>query len=387
MLADVLRLFFALSCFLISLLAVFKAPTNTLWLLSIAVTEYGHLVFWTPLLAVLPTEKRGNWGRATIAFAALASLLFLSPLMRALPLAVNLTSDLENAFGENRLTPEKLAGLGRSAPISAFDLFGFVDTPEISFQTIPFDSADGQILTFDLYSPQNQTQPAPCVLVIHGGAWRGGNSQQLPELNRYLAGQGYVVASISYRLAPRWQFPAQIDDVESAFRKLKSNAAQYDIDSTKFVFIGGSAGGHLAMLAGYTFDDPAIRGVVSFYGPADLHFGYANPANPAVINTHEVLENFLGGSPREVFETYEAASPIKHVGHKTPPTLLLHGGRDELVSFRQSGRLGAVLKDAGTPHLYLAMPWATHGFDFKLSGPGGQLSTFAVEYFLTAVFN
>jgi acetyl esterase/lipase len=65
--------------------------------------------------------------------------------------------------------------------------------------------------------------------------------------------------------------------------------------------------------------------------------------------------------------------------------LLLHGGRDELVSSYQSSRLTERLAEAGVPHLNVRLPWATHGFDFIFRGPGGQISTYAVEYFLARV--
>ena len=67
------------------------------------------------------------------------------------------------------------------------------------------------------------------------------------------------------------------------------------------------------------------------------------------------------------------------------PTLLIHGTRDELVFARETRRLQERLADAKGPHLYIEMPWATHGMDVNLAGPGGQISTYTIERFLAAV--
>ena len=149
--------------------------------------------------------------------------------------------------------------------------------------------------------------------------------------------------------------------------------------------MGRSAGAHLALQSAYTANDSAIRGVVAFYAPADLHYGYIHPANPLVIDTQMMLEDFLGGRPDELPDVYREGSPINHVTASTPPTLLIHGDRDELVSPAQSRRLAAGLGEHGVPHLYLKLPWATHGCDFNISGPSGQLILYAVERFIAAI--
>ena len=148
---------------------------------------------------------------------------------------------------------------------------------------------------------------------------------------------------------------------------------------------GRSAGGHLALLAGYTAADPAIRGVVAYYAPNDMTWSWNNPTNPRVLDSHKMLSDFLGGTPREASRKFLAASPLSFVDANDPPTLLLHGMRDELVFAAQSTRLAESLRGLGVRHLEIRFPWATHGLDANLSGPGGQLSTYAVERFLAYV--
>ena len=104
-----------------------------------------------------------------------------------------------------------------------------------------------------------------------------------------------------------------------------------------------------------------------------------------MLDSRAVLEAYLGGSPTTAPAAYQAASPINYVGPATPPTLLIHGERDDLVAFAQSARLDARLAAAGRPHFLAALPWANHGCDVNLQGPCGQITTYAVERFLAAI--
>jgi dipeptidyl aminopeptidase/acylaminoacyl peptidase len=97
------------------------------------------------------------------------------------------------------------------------------------------------------------------------------------------------------------------------------------------------------------------------------------------------VEDYLGGSPGERDETYRKASPINFASPRSPSTLLVHGSRDDMVQLDHSERLAGQLEELSVPHLLVRLPWATHGFDHNLRGPGGQLSTYAVEAFLAAM--
>jgi dipeptidyl aminopeptidase/acylaminoacyl peptidase len=103
-----------------------------------------------------------------------------------------------------------------------------------------------------------------------------------------------------------------------------------------------------------------------------------------VHDSRGVLAAYLGGSLDEARDTYRAASPITWAADAVP-TLLIHGGRDELVSIEHSRRLSAALAAADRSHTFIALPWATHGCDFIFRGPCGQISRMAVERFLRSV--
>jgi len=372
-----LRFTLAALGFGLSLLCVFAAPTYLLWEISILATEWGHALAVLALLLFVFNLRRS---RLAAALSLIAAILALTPLIRALPVAARLPAQLQTA-----LRATNWNGSPRVQPLNVFDLFRGIDSPDRPYQRPVYSQIENQELRLDFYQPANSLKPAPCVIVIHGGSWRSGDSQQLAPLNSHLAARGYAVASINYRLTPRWRFPAANEDVVAAFNFLKTHADSLHLDPQRFVLLGRSAGGHLALLAAYTLHDPAIRGVVSFYGPTDLHWSYAHPGNPLVIDTHNILRAFLGGNPQDVPAIYDAASPLRFVNSSTPPTLLIHGGRDELVSIRHSERLAESLAQNQVPHFLLHLPWATHGADFNFSGPFGQISTYAIEQFLSVI--
>jgi acetyl esterase/lipase len=368
----------------LALLAVFNAPTNFLWKLAILVTEWGHILTLLSLVPLLPGWRRSRSGHIAAALGLVAAVLALTPLLRAIPVARQLPAQLASTFGETK--PSSVAeASSRPTPLIVTHLLRGIHSPAVRCRSLVYAKPEGQELRLDLYQPLPSPRSAPSVIVIHGGFWRGGDSKQLAPLNNYLAARGYVVAAINYRLAPRWPFPAARDDVITALAYLKAHADSLGVDPQRIALLGRSAGGQLALLVAYTLHDPAIRGVVSFYAPTDMHWSYANPGNPLVIDTHPILEAYLGGSPERFPAIYDAASPIQFIGSAAPPTLLIHGGRDDLVSPRQSERLAERLAQAAVPHFLLRLPWATHGFDFNFSGPSSQISTYSIERFLAAV--
>ncbi|HCN84932.1 MAG TPA: alpha/beta hydrolase [Sphingobacteriaceae bacterium] len=304
-----------------------------------------------------------------------ALILFTSPVIRAYLIADKLESNLHAAFGS--YTP---AG----QPFSPMSLFK--GSNEIRYQSIEYKKIAEQSLTIDFYKSQVAGKK-PCVITIHGGSWSTGDSQQLPELNSYLAKLGYYVAALNYRKTPLYQNPAPVEDVKDVLAFLRSKANELQIDTNNFVLLGRSAGGQIALLAAYSLHDPAIKGVIDFYGPADMVWGYSVPSNPLVMDSRGVTERYLGGTYSKVPKNYEASSPILFVGPQSPPTLMIHGDNDVLVSPEHSRKLNEKLQQNGVKHYLLKLPWAVHGFDYNLNGPGGQLSTYAVTYFLKSVTN
>lgn len=369
-------LFLALATLAISLLNVFKSPDWSEWKLALLAGEYGHwLAFLPTFLALAAWTLRGaanGFAVLTAFLCALAIGLFLRPVFAAWTLSAALPDQLTRQFG-----PVLLA----RAPFSLGGLFSRT-SENVPVETLTY--SDLGHLSLDFYRAIGKA-PAPCIVLIHGGGWDGGSRAEIAHVNHWLARLGYAVAAIDYRLAPQSVWPAQRDDTLAAIAFLKSHASQLGLDPARFVLLGRSAGGNIAEAVAYTANDPALRGVIALYAPADLHFAWQYSREDDVLKSPQLLRQFLGGPPDTARAGYDSSSGYLHVTKTTPPTLLIHGQLDTLVWHRQSERLAARLAEHRVPHAFVSLPWATHAFEFNLSGPGGQLTTFSVEWFLAAV--
>lgn len=377
-----LRLIAVVLLLLVLLLILIPAPTYTLWKVEIAATERGHFAALIALGLLLPGWRRSRISAISFVLALVAVAIALLPLVQSFRIG----STLSRRFDASFATPPGVAVqeiTAERSPVSFHRLVQSEERTGTARQTLTFATRMSGPLQLDLYRNAAFRGQIPLVVVVHGGSWQAGSRTDLAELNYHLARQGYAIAAVSYRFAPRHPHPAATEDVNAAIDFLKLNATALSIDPSRIVLLGRSAGGHLALLSAYTKRDPAIRGVIGFYPPTDQSFGYENPSR--IIPSRTILEKFLSGSPTTNREAYRASSPVSFVDSQTVPTLLIHGTRDELVSVKQSRRLAARLAAAGGPHLLLELPWATHGCDFGFTGPCGQLSTYAVERFLNAV--
>lgn len=370
---SMIRFYLLIIIFLISLLSFLKAPEYHLWLLAIVVTEFPLIFFGIGLLLTLTGFWAHKYQMAGTILGVVTMLIFLSPVARAYGVAKDLKKNMEQAFN---VVPD--AG----EPFNFLKLFSIAKN--IPYQTLAYVTYHDTTLKLDFY-PSQLAGKNPVVIVVHGGSWAGGDSKQLPELNGYLAAKGYNVAAINYRLAPKWQTPAPVEDIKAAFAYLKSHAKELNIDTTQFVLLGRSAGAQIATLAAYTLHEPDLKGVIDFYGPEDMVWGYSIPSNPLIMDSRKVMDDYIGGPYSKVPQKYFACSPLEFVGRQSLPTLIVHGDNDVLVAPEHSRRLNLKLQQNGIPHYWLRLPWATHGFDYNLNGPGGQLSTFAVATFLKAI--
>ncbi|CAF3636773.1 unnamed protein product [Rotaria sordida] len=370
--------------FLAALLNVFKSPTSELWLLAVVTSEYSIIFAGLISLLLLTNFYAVSFTLVGTILGLTALVLFLLPIRDAYFIAQKLPSDLEKAFRQMKNVTIKNDQKLINKPFNIFKLFQTI--PKVSFRTLTYVTYDDATLTLDFYGSV-VTGKRPCVIVIHGGSWIGGNSKQLSELNRHLAQAGYHCAAINYRLAPQWKCPAPIEDTAAALTYLRQHADELNIDQNNFVLLGRSAGGQIALLAAYTVQQSGIKGVINFYGPADMIWGYMTPTNPLVLDSRQTLARYIGGDYFEMPDKYAASSPIEFVNRQTVPTLIFHGLPDSLVFYEHSRRLDAKLHQNDVPHYYLELPWATHGFDYNLNGPGGQLSTYAIDYFLNVVTN
>ena len=370
-----IRLSLASLLLLFSLPGLFNIERLWWWKATLAVTEYGHRLAVLPLLMLLLFRGAPCMKRTIADILLLLTLaVLLVPLSSAILKARQLPSQLRTAY------PELVA---KDSPVlSLTHLFLGRAPAAVKEELITIPRAESPLKV--LYFRAVKTQRAPCIIVLHSGGWERGEPEEFAEWNHYWAQQGYAVASVDYRLAPEWQWPAQRTDVVDALDYLKSNADLLGIDPTKFVLLGRSAGGQIATACAYSFNDSAIRGCVSLYAPADMNFAWKYARTDDILDSPRLMKNYLGGSPDQAPDNYLSASATLFA-EKGPPALIVHGRRDTLVWHLQSSRLAARLSRAGIPHYLLDIPWATHALDYPFHGPSAELTRFAMDRFLRSV--
>ena len=351
---------------------IIPAPSYYVWLFSVLASEwslgFGVFAFFGIICAGFVRYKIG--GRFWILSFLLGTAAFVIsfyPFLSAYPVSQEQNTSLS--------WREYFSGFGRQNSV-------------FNFSTRTFAKVDGGQLKTDIYSPPKKVEKNGVgIVVVHGGAWNGGTRNDFPNWNRWLSENGYTVFDIDYRLTqPNWQ--TATGDVKCAANWVRQNAAEFGISPDKIVLMGRSAGAHLALLAAYSGDNPQlppscavenqskIRAVISLYAPTDLVWDYDHPANQAVIDGPKTLRQFLGGSPREsaaVESRYLTASPTNYVAPDTVPTLLIHGGHDQLVLPQNMEILAARLKENGVVNQEIFIPYAQHGFDYNFDGWGSQI--------------
>ena len=242
-------------------------------------------------------------------------------------------------------------------------------TPEIpesieEIKNIEYKNVNGKSLQLDIYKPKDIVKPAPLLVFIHGGGWVGGQRSDYLVYLVAFAKMGYMTATVSYRLVKDSVYPACAEDITDAVQWLFKNGEAYGYDPDRIALIGGSAGGHLALLAAYGWqknnvnNDTAIhriKAVVDIYGPVDLTTDFAQ--------NNSTVTRFIGHSYKEAPELFKEASPIYYLDKSDPPTMILHGTSDQTVPISQSDTLKARLDDLGIPNVYFRLPFWPHTMD------------------------
>lgn len=265
---------------------------------------------------------------------------------------------------------------------------GVVATPDVEYANL----TGFRPLVLDLYREARGAvrHPRPLVIYVHGGGWRRGDSrttgafENFPSVLASLAARGYVVASINYRLSGEARYPAAVRDVNSAITYLRLHSSQWDIDPTRIVLWGDSAGAYLAAMSATTCDDPrfapplstgrmsrrqaaaasaprisdCVRAVVSWYGLFDLGRLAAGDSRSIVDDVQE----FLGCARGSCGGLAQRASPIMNVSRRTPPMLLMHGTADTEVPFGQTVEMAEALRAAHVPVQVQLIAGANHGW-------------------------
>ena len=199
-----------------------------------------------------------------------------------------------------------------------------------------------ELVKADVYRPA-VIEASPAVLLIHGGSWaENDNRYQMAGIAKQLARRGYLVVNATYRLAPRWNYPAPVEDLRQALNWIKTNAKQLNIDLKRVALYGYSAGGHLAEMVGFKTppEGLGVRAIIAGATPQDLTLDPDFPVVPV----------FIGTTFKENPELYRQASPLNNVSTETPPLFIYKGTKDKIVPPEHTYRLLPKLKKNKVRH-------------------------------------
>lgn len=218
----------------------------------------------------------------------------------------------------------------------------------------------------DLYLPPNNGKATPVLINIHGGGWNHGTKESQSGFNTFFK-MGFAVVNIEYRLTPQATAPAAVEDARCALIYVIKNAKALNIDVNKVVVMGGSAGGHLALMAGLLANDhrfdtncPGVENIkvaaiIDKYGITDVwDWGYGKNI------TSKSATRWLGDKASDAAFA-RSVSPINYVHKNNPPVFIVHGDADPTVPYQQSVELHKKLQEAGVVTEFITVEGGKHG--------------------------
>jgi acetyl esterase/lipase len=399
-----------------------------LWIPKLAAGAFAPFIAAAGLLLAQEGVLRGSWWLAVpaaLAAVGAAIVVVRLGLVRA---------DLTGALGAD--WADRIPSDRRAQMVSRGWRGRLLTTPEprlrqdVVFATVP--GTDRKLLCDLWQPPAGVPSSGLAVVYLHGGAWCGLDKDAgTRPLFRHLAAQGHVVVDVAYRLFPETDLPGMVADAKRALAWLKDHAADLEIRPDRIVLAGGSAGGHLALLAAYTHDDPTLTpaelagsdqqvcAVVSLYGQADLAAHYyhtsqhksCRPDDPQPdwdappppwmgrlfgpevgrLKLHLApagrCDWLVGGTPGELPDRYAQLSPLHRVHPGCPPTLLVHGEHDEMAPVAAMRQLHQRLQQAGVPVTGVFLPHTDHAFDLLATAwsPQARTAIHVLERFLAVL--
>lgn len=416
----------------VPLFFAFRWPAAVMWGLKLYGSALAPVLL---LVGVLVTIVGLTTGSLFVSLVGAVVVLIYAVHILSVTLPPTRSGSFEQVFGSNWQQAIHPAQKAHFLPRRT--AFRLPATPKprleqnLSFATIP--GTDRRLLC-DVWRSSEGVPPSGVGFIyLHGSAFYFLDKDfGTRPLFRHLAAQGHLVMDVAYRLSPETDIMGMVQDVKRAVVWMKEHAATYGVDAARIVLGGGSAGGHLALLAAYTSNNPeftpvdlagkdlSVCAAVSLYGTSDLEALYyhtnqhltfrAIPGKPAKkvptkmprwmvkaigkdyhrlgldkdFKQTGALATILGGHPDECPERYARFSPITHVHVGCPPTLLVHGEHDIMSPVASTRRLHRLLLQNEVPAVLHILPQTDHGFDLVLPNlsPAAHNAIYDVERFI-----
>jgi acetyl esterase/lipase len=407
-------------------------PAPALWIVKLFASAISPLFASVGVLSIIVGLSIGSVYISLIGIYV--ALFFFSHIFR-ITRPPDVASGFEQAFGLNWENHIRTEQKNHFLPGRTIIKLPAVPIPrmeqDILFATIP---GTNRKLLCDVWQPNETVTPSGLAFIyLHGSAWAllDKDVGTRPFFS-HLAAQGHVIMDVAYRLAHETDMTGMVNDVKRAIVWMKENAHIYRVNPNTIVVGGGSAGAHLALLTGYTANNPqftamelegkdiSVCGVVSLYGPTDLKAMYyhtnqqlttrsmpgtpkkAVPKMPKWIikkmgktdyrfhfdkdfANAGVFASLLGGHPDECPEQYALYSPVTHVHAHCPATIQIQGEQDLMASVKTTRILHTRLVEEKVPSVMHVLPQTDHAFDLILPkiSPSAHTAIYDVERFLS----
>ena len=411
----------------------FRWPAPAMWVLKVTVSSFTTVLLATGALTVIVGWTTDS---SAIAFLGFAVLVINFIHFTNATSAPGVKTGFVQAFGNGW---EKTIPETRRAKFLKNRTTLFLPaTPQANLkQDLPFATVPGtgRALLCDLWLPPTGVASSGLAFIyLHGSAfYLSDKDYGTRPFFSHLAAQGHVIMDVAYRLSPETDIKGMVHDAKRAVAWLKDHAAVYGIDPGKIILGGGSAGGHLALLAAYTpghtdftpddlaGKDTSVCGAISVYGTTDLEALYyhtnqhlttrsepGRPKKPVPTKMPDwlirsigsdfhrlgfdkgfekagALAYLLGGHPDEIPQVYKMYSPATYVHGGCPPTLLIQGAHDIMAPLKAARLLAELLLANGVKMVYHELPQVDHAFDlfFPKISPAAHNAIFDMERFLS----
>ena len=271
--------------------------------------------------------------------------------------------------------------------------------PALPDHDLVYSSFDGEPLGLLVYEPDRAEprSPAPVLVYVHGGGWVAGDRFAGGENMRWFARRGWLAISIDYPLSSpdRHLWDSTTEQVGCALAWAKANVGRFGGDPARISLIGDSAGGNLALNAGYRANEgtlrsscggsvPRVAAVSTIYPAVHLADVYRNDFPQLGDMARAYADAYVGGSPERYPDRYARIDPASHIGPRAPPTLVIVGENDHLLPPRLTYRFAAEARRGGVDIRLIRFPYGQHLFDQATNSIGNQLVRGATRNFLEA---
>lgn len=224
---------------------------------------------------------------------------------------------------------------------------------QIKPEKILYKSTNEGELNLFIYKPSefDIKKKYSCIVFFHGGGWNSGNPEQFQRQSRYFASRGMVAFSVEYRIRNNHgTSPIQaMEDAKSAIRFIRSNARLLSIDPSKIAAAGGSAGGHLA----------AVAGNIDLFDNSDEDLTISSKPNLLILY-NPVID--FGTRKWLWINNPSDASPIHNISKGSPPTIILTGTNDKIVPVESIMNYKKIMESVGSRCDVILYEGAEHAF-------------------------